>query len=405
MTDRNPVSTLSRKKADSWIILKGPCNMSIKQKNVPNPLPDEISAYREISQHAKTEITWVSSAYKLAAGLITFIFVVGIWFNYKSSSDFRAETKQEAKQQTEQILAKLTVAETNMKAELDKQMAELSRTVKLRVEQEFEAGNIKQLVETEAKNRIDVIADTLIKDEVARRITPLRDELTALISQTADESKQRLLLVDQRQEKSQQTENELGKLINETHKILAQVQQQADFVMTVISAQNDDRKAYDQLVQWMNDPSFPLRDQAYQAQSRIQSSYFGWLGEGSYKTAHWKDEFDPRGLSIQEIEENWTSIPSLLARGYLDSVWNCTNITKEQKLTFMHNVLTDSRNSLQAADKAARILADESKVNYNPAFVFGPIEEWWTSRMTSNALLSTATNTPIPESPNPESSP
>lgn len=378
---------------------------TLDSKDAEKPCSAEVSAYREIAKHAKEEIAWVRSAYKLAAGLIALIFAVGIAFTYKSSRDFRAETKEEAKQQAEQILAKLAVAEANMKVELDKQMVELSRTVQLRVEQEFKADNIKQLVETNAQMRIDAIADTLIKDEVAKRITPLRDELTALISKTSNESKQSLQLVAQRQEKSQQAETELKELSDKTHKTLTQVEQQANFVMTVIAAQNDDRSAYTQLCGWASDSSFPLENQALQARINIENSYYGWLGDRSYKVTKWQDGFDPSGLSLQEIELNWQVCPSLTARGYLDFVWGHTNITKEQKLTFVHGVLSNSRNSLQAADKAARILADESKVNYNPALNFEPLEKWWESRMASNALSNAATNSPVLEPPKLEPSP
>ena len=361
-------------------------------KPVPESHPEGNGTFREITRYAREKITWVRSAYKFAGALVAIVFVIGVAFTYKSSSDFRNETRQETEKLTGQMLERLATTEASMRTKVDAQIAELSRTVQLRVEQEFRADNIQRLVETKARERIDATADALIKDSVSSRITPLRDEITVLINKIAEENKQKVALLDQRQDKSQKTEQELRELLDQARETLSQVRQQSDFVQTVLAAQSDDRKAYDQLCAWATNAYFSLRTQSEQAKFTIQKSYSGWLGEGSYADISWKDGINPAGMSFQEIEANWQLLPPIYARAYVDFVWSNTNITKEQKITFIHGVLADSRNSMQAADKAGRILADESKTRYNPPFEFGPLEKWWADRMASNTPPEKATN-------------
>ena len=370
------------------------------EAEVPKPQPqsnaESVGPYRELTQYARDEITWLRSAYKFAGALVAIVFAVGVAFTYRSSTDFRNETRQETEKLTSQMMDRLTTAEAGMRAKIDTQMAELSRVVQTRVEQEFKADNVQRLVETKAKERIDAMADSIIKQEVTSRVIPLKDEIVAMINKTAEDSKQRAVLLDRRQEESEKREKELKDLVNQARETLTQVRQQAEFVQTVLAAQSDDRMAYDQLCAWAGNSSFPLQTLAAQTRNSVQKAYVGWLGEGTYQTLSWRDGFDPNGMSYQEIERTWQGLPSAFARAYLEFVWGNTNITKEQKLTFVHGVLSDSRNSLQTADKAGRLLAAEGKVTYNPPFSFGPIQKWWNERASSNSVPETATNK-VPE--------
>ena len=102
--------------------------------------------YKGISDHAKSEILWVRSAYKWAVALAAIVAVVGIYFTYKSSSDFKEEANKE-------IDRRLNFLELRMKYELEKQVNELGKTVENRVDQEFKTENIKALVESKARIR------------------------------------------------------------------------------------------------------------------------------------------------------------------------------------------------------------------------------------------------------------
>ena len=78
---------------------------------------------------------------------------------------------------------------------------------------------------------------------------------------------------------------------------------------------------------------------------------------------------------------------------YLSFVWGHTNLNKEQKLSFLRNAyLEDSRNSLQAANKAAEIVAEELKAKYNPPLEFKPVEKLWSEFRATNHLFSSSTN-------------
>ena len=96
----------------------------------------------------------------------------------------------------------------------------------------------------------------------------------------------------------------------------------------------------------------------------------------------------PEAFNIEDISNVWTQVPQIDARAFVEFVWAHTNINKEQKISFLHSVLTDSRNSLDAENRAAQLLSDELKADYNPAFDFSKIEAKWLERSSTN-LAST----------------
>ncbi|MBM4323255.1 MAG: hypothetical protein FJ115_06825, partial [Deltaproteobacteria bacterium] len=193
--------------------------------------------YKEISDYAKSEILWVRSAYKWAVALAAIVAVVGIYFTYKSSGEFKEETNRE-------IERRLGSLESRMKYELDKQVIEFGKIVEKKVDQEFKADNIRALVESKARARIDETADPLIKKYIYQSIDPkLKD------------AEHRLKAVDAE--------------LKEAKKEIADLKASADFTTTFIAAQNDDRKAFDKLKTWANDPSFPRRIEASQAWVKI----------------------------------------------------------------------------------------------------------------------------------------
>lgn len=351
----------------------------------PNP-------YKEITLYARGEIDWVRSAYKFAGALVAIVFAVGIAFTYKSSSDFRDETRQEAEKLTKQILERLSASEMSMRTKMDAQIAELGRSVQARVDDEFRADNIRKLIEAKAKERVDATADMLIKAGISERITPLRNELTTLVTKISEDNKVKVQALDQRQEDSKKTEAELRDLIGKAQRTLAEIRQQSEFSLAVLAAQSDDRTAFDKLLRWSEDASFPFRSQALAIRLDILKRYSEFLSGSAYLHFPWKKDFDSSRMTFPEIEDTWNYTPPQFARAYAEFVWTHTNVIKEQKLAFLHKVLTESRGSMQAADWAAKTLSQEANISYNPPFDFDKIEKWWAERSITNAASQGATN-------------
>lgn len=314
----------------------------------PGPQPlDILKTFQEITHHAREEFYWVRSVYKHATLLVAvFIILIG-FLGYSSYKDFRQK--------------------------IEEKVNALGDAVTKRVEKEFEADNIKRLVETKAKERINLIADKLIQIAVDNRVEPVRSEMISMIKTNKEETKGLLKQADQ---------------------TLAQVQQQSEFILSVLAAQGDDRKAYDQLGIWEHDSSFPLRHQAAKARLSIQRSYAGMFANKSYRPINLSRE-DLEIMTFSEIINLWQATPSDGACAYIYLVQDLTNITQNQKHSFLFDILSDSRNSLQAGDLAASILAQESNIPYTAPLNFGLIKNLLKDWIISNTVPSNVTNTPL----------
>ena len=355
-----------------------------------------LDAVTALADFAKSEISWVRTAYKFGISFVGTVVTVGvglgIWFTYKSASDFKSETRQDIDREKQELHERLSTYKSEVTSELSKDVEGVRKQVEARVNQEFEREHISRLVESNAQVRIDQIADKLIREQVAKQITPLKDELTQLINSSVEAQRESITRLDAKTEQSQKTEESMHEVLNEARKTLNQVEVQSKFIMTVMAAQNDDRSAYATIHKWANDSSYPLRMDAARTEMMISRDYVGWQGEKPYLEMPWKEGVDPQEMTLDEIQRMWNSLPSNLAQAFVVFVWDHKKLTKEEKHMFMHKVLSDSRNSLQAADKAARIMAGEAKVKYNPPFHFSEIEKWYETRSFSNAVSTLGTN-------------
>lgn len=70
--------------------------------------------------------------------------------------------------------------------------------------------------------------------------------------------------------------------------------------------------------------------------------------------------------------------------GFLATMWAQTNISMNVKAEIAISVMNETGNSLQAANKAGRLLAKEVGKELNPSFNFQPIISAWRSR--TNAI-------------------
>jgi len=301
-----------------------------------------LNYYKTISDHAKSEVLWVRSAYKWAAALAAIVAVVGIYFTYKSSSEFKEEANKE-------IDRRLSFLESRMKYELDKQVTELGKSVENRVDHEFKTENIKALVESKARTRIDETADPLIKKYMTQTIDPkLKD------------AEQRLKAVDSE--------------LNEAKKVIANLKASEEYITTVIAAQNDDRLAFDRLKTWANDPKFSRRSDALQAWSKVIDDHASPFVRSGYSVP-WKEGIDPSRLSLSELRTNFISAPPSIRLGLLEYIWNKKDVSKRERMQFMVDVLKTDR-SLSVVEHAARFFLTESNQKLKP-LALDQLIAWW----------------------------
>lgn len=195
--------------------------------------------------------------------------------------------------------------------------------------------------------------------------------------------------------RSQLTESNLQAVLSEMNSGLRQLDQDSEFVTKVILAENDDRAAYEQLLKWRQDSSFRHQSSAGFVAVRIANHYYGQ--RGNWIKMPWEvipDSTNRYSWNIEQVNAFWNLIVSAFqATDYIDFVWGNTNVTKEQRISFLrHAYLKDSRNSLQAANAAATFVSETLGAKYNPSFEYSDIESRWLEFSKTNHLFTISTN-------------
>lgn len=331
----------------------------------------------QILDRVDKEIGKVHSFYKILIGAVTIVIAVGIWCSYKYLNDFKIEIKETGEHTQKQVKDDTDKFLISSQQDLKKELAKVEQEVTGQINEEFKKEQISKLVQETAQQRIDKIADELIKKQIETQIAPLRKDIQFTKSS-----------LEEKLQNIQESEKELSRTLSESHKALEDIKLQSEFMMTFFAAQCDDRSAYDKLCVWGKDPSFPMSKQASMASLEINKSYTGLAGDKPYLAiplnntpyviVPWNDKTKLEKLSPADIRRIWnTEISSSYSRAFVELVWNNNHLTKEEKLEFLYSVLSDSKNSLAAVDRAAHILSGEAKVQYNPPFNFEDIKKWW----------------------------
>lgn len=365
-------------------------NKAPDKKDAPS---DSSDAIIRITEHAHKEISWVHSAYKFIAGAVTLIIAVGIFFTFKSSSELKDELLREGQRAQASQKADFDSLGRKLHQDLQRDVDELRKEVAKRLDAEFDSKQISDLVRDKAKERIDAIADVLIQKAITNQITPIRNEFLDQLTKSKEEIRLRVEKLDEDSKQNLKTETELKNTLAEARELLTKLDEQASFIMTALAAQNDDRSAYEQLEQWSKDTKHKFHSEAAMVIKTIQLNYSERMLGKSYRSLSWKDEAKANAFDQDIILYNWSVLPrSDVAPAYVEFVWAHTNMTKEQKLHFLHSVVKNSRNSLQAADRAAELLSAELKAKYNPPFDFSDINLKWEERLKTNSAPSISTN-------------
>lgn len=217
-----------------------------------------------------------------------------------------------------------------------------------------DAGDIAAL-KTQAQTQtatINLVADEATKakalsEAVAKQVTEAQDKLTAL-----------------------------NAALSTAQSALDKTKQDEDFTMTVLAAQNDDRKSYDKLRAIAEDArsSFSsLATKAWLSVTRAHTSSF----YNSGFTFPWNKNIDPAKLDLGQLTDGYRTIPSYLRPALLEYIENRKDISKQSRLDFFMKVIT-SDDSLTAEEYAGRYfiaLSGQPTVS-NPMNADG-LSSWW----------------------------
>ncbi len=147
-----------------------------------------------------------------------------------------------------------------------------------------------------------------------------------------------------------------------------------EFSKIVISAQNDDRRAFDKLTSWVEDKSFPMRKEVASAWVQIRTDFGGPLEKG-YMNFTWPNNIDPNKLSIANLREAYRSSISIFHAYFVNFVNERKDISKKERMGFLIDVIRDDE-SLIATSYAGKFFAKEAGIEWKH-FVIKPLLDWW----------------------------
>lgn len=295
-----------------------------------------IDHYQSIVDRAHQEIEGVRSVYKWLAGSIGIILATSIaaatYLTYNTMVDMRAH--------------------------LDEQVAYVAKKVESRVDEEFKEENIQSLVQQKTQDRIDEVADIMINKQLTQIINPKLAEFDETLSLV----KQELAMA----------RSKLKELESEA---LMELRETSNFMMTVTAAQNEDRRAFNQLRKWAKDQGSPFRAKAYQAWQKIVDDHATPFFMSGY-TVPWKKDVDPAKLGINELRKSFKKEPPYVRLALLEHIWKRNDFSKKEKMQFIVEVLRKDAN-LKVVEHAARYFMEVSgQKNIMPLLV-NKLLDWW----------------------------
>lgn len=321
---------------------------------------DLLKFVKEVSGYTEREISRISMMYKLAAGCLTVIVAVGIYFTFKDSSEFRKYTREEIAAQKASIKDEIAREEakmrerqeslfTQLQIQLSSQVKNLGNEVEQRVDEEFKSDKINKLVHDKAQSRIDTIADPIIASKVSTKLQPTIDQVNNNVKQIQDD-------------------------IVSTRSNINKLQVDSEFLNVIATAQSDDKQSFDKLKRWGEDPTFYRSNDAYQAYLNIIDNFDSVPEENN--RIRWEDNFNPSKTSFDALKKMYLEINFAEQRaGLLQYIWNRKDFSKKQKMGLMIVAMKNDK-SLKVVCKASRLFQNEAMKNIKCLYTHLPID-WW----------------------------
>ena len=317
------------------------------------PAVDTIKMYQDIVDRAHAEVKGVREVYKwlsFALGLIisTGIAVIG-FLTYSNIHDMRTdvdkereEIRKQMKQEVDLMNAKAKqdygVLANDLTSSVQKNVHDVEGKVNKRIDDEFNKDNIQNLVKINAQEHIDKVADNLIGHQIQNKIAP------------------QIALVGDK---------------------LSRLDQEANFLMISNAAEGGDRVSYEQLIQWSNDKTYPMRVRAQRAIEAITSKAntdYLVAGDRGYP---WKPGTDPSKLGFEELKKEYKTAGSASNRSALVSyMYSRDNILKKNMLEFLLEVICTD-NNLDVSASAGTLLGFLSSHSFENRLDCKAIKDWY----------------------------
>ncbi len=214
----------------------------------------------------------------------------------------------------------------------------------------------------------------------AKTVAELKERVenqSATVDLVAKEAFKAKAISEEVAEKNRRAEEKLDTLdeaITKANAALADIDATTEFMMTVVAAQNDDRKAFDKLKEWSEEKNHRFSSRAEQAWNTIFENHNKLYSISGFKVP-WSEDFDPSKLSLPELAQQYRGAPAQLKPALLEYIWKRDDIPKIDRLDFMMEVMNGD-SSLTAVEYAGRHFTSGTNQKIKPMAV-EYLSDWW----------------------------
>ena len=232
--------------------------------------------------------------------------------------------------------------------------------IKERLEQKMEAMIAEQFQEPRIHQTVSEVAATKAQDLLLKQIQPEVDAFKVEIAKKTAEAEGKL--------------SDIQQSVTKASSSLTELETMSEFMMTVLAAENDDRKAFDKLEEWSNDESNKFSAQAKRAWDSILDAHSSPLVMEPGDVP-WKKGIDPSKFSLSDLKDDYEKMPEWIKPALLKYIWGREDFRKVDRLDFMMTVMKTDL-SLKAVEQAGRYFTAGTEQKIKPLAV-GHLSEWW----------------------------
>lgn len=217
-------------------------------------------------------------------------------------------------------------------------------------------------------------ADANVVGELKNRVEA-QSATVDLIAKDAADAKQLVNALSEKNSKAEEKLSQLDKSINDGNLAVKELQIYTLFNRVVLAAKNDSRKAYEQLLTWHADSSYPFQKDATQTIQTIIDQHNA-LMTITNTSLSLNDGRNILGLSLSDLRTVTLSSPPDIRRCVVEFVWKKrTDIPKKDRLEFLVEVIR-SDESLLVVEYAGRYFSEGTGDKLKPLAIEQHIE-WW----------------------------
>lgn len=180
--------------------------------------------------------------------------------------------------------------------------------------------------------------------------------------------------VSQKNKEAEENLNALHETILAANKTMDGLNEFSKYAEVVMAAQNDDRKAFDQLETWSSDKKYKYFDQAEKAWVSILNMHNAPFMQTGL-TFPWNSGIDPTKIQASELGSMYRKIPTHLKPAFIEFVWAKNDFKKIDKLNFTVTVMKEE-SSLTALEYAGRYFTQGTNQKVKPLAV-RHLLDWW----------------------------